>query len=136
MRRLLSFPSVAACARDLGMDRHSVHKRVKALVRKGAPVTAETILEGYAPRAPSKRVPVLGCASIVAAAKRHKLSRATLWERVETARRERKPLTKAVLIDAYGPTGRRPGRPLGIGRLGRERDAARILDAWAARRAA
>ena len=128
------YESIAALARALGMPTNRAWRRIAALKRIGAPVTRETVGSGYVrreARKTRKRVAVIGCKSIAEAAKRFRLNRATLWDRVNAARIEGRPLTREVLIDAYGPTGRRPGRPLSVERSLRMRDAARVLDAWA-----
>ena len=116
MKRLLGFKSIAECARKLGLERRTIERRVNALRASGQAVTAESLLEwrvNWAPKAARLPWPVMEFADSVKAAKHYKLSRTTLWERMQVAKREGKPWTKAVLIDAYGPTGRRRGvRPV------------------------
>ena len=113
----LGYRTATSAAKALGLPRHVLMTALRKLEALGeGPPTRERALivaESRDKRKGGPRKPTLGHATIAAAAAAYDITTAALSERILSARREGKPLTREHLIDAYGPQGRRRGRQKG-----------------------
>ena len=116
MIAVLGYRTATSAAKALGLPRHVLMRALTKIAATGEEPTRESVLaiaDARDRRKGGPRKPTLGHATIAAAAAAYDITTAALSERILSARREGKPLTREHLIDAYGPQGRRRGRQKG-----------------------
>ena len=116
MIAVLGYRTATSAAKHLGLPRHVLMRALAKIAATGEEPTRESVLviaDARDRRKGGPRCSTLGHPTIVAAAVAHDVTASALSERILSARREGKPLTREHLIDAYGPQGRRRGRKKG-----------------------
>ena len=116
MIAVLGYRTATSAAKQLGLPRHVLMRAIAKIAATGEEPTRESVLviaDARDRRKGGPRRSTLGHPTIAAAAAAYDITTAALSERILSARREGKPLTREHLIDAYGPQGRRRGRKKG-----------------------